>query len=131
MNRSVFLVARVLLGLVAAAGAASGSVPYPPYCSVLPEGRVILDFAAGGCIPETDHACVIRAEGVVIRDFRNVKSPDFDGAGGNHVVDLSDLEEFNRERGSGGCHDYDNNGVVDLRDLVIFASGFSPGHHCP
>ncbi len=91
-------------------------------------GQVTLVLEAGGCVRDTHNACLVKANGVIIREYHQVKSPDFDGAGPNHQVNLADLVAY----GSGDlCHDYNNDAIVNLSDLVIFASGFSPSHSCP
>ena len=96
------------------------------------EGRVDITVSGGGCISNRDDACMIWANGVMIRNYRNAKSPDFDGARGDGVVGLADLVELWREKtGGGSCHDYDNDGDIDLSDIVVFSTAFSPGHRCP
>ena len=79
-------------------------------------------------------SCVIRAGGVVIRSYVNVKSPDFDGARGDGAVGLPDLLAFAREFNGispAACHDYTNDDVCGLADLSIFGTAFSGAHHCP
>jgi len=90
-------------------------------------------FNAGGCL-NLANACVITANGVVIRSYSNVKSPDWDGAAGNLQVQANDFSTFLTayHAGAAGCSDYDNNGGCDLGDFIIFASAVSPsGHLCP
>ena len=96
------------------------------------EGRAYLTLAGGGCTDGASLAGVIKANGVTIRAYTNVKSPDFDGAGGDLEVDLRDLITFSNAflGRSPGCHDYDNNGVTDLADLVIFSPAFVGSNHC-
>lgn len=90
-------------------------------------GWAQLILRGGGCLRNTDQAAVIRANGSIVRNYRNAKSPDWDGANGNCVVNLPDYVRFvARDL----CHDYDNNGNVDLADVVLFTAGFSPGHSC-
>lgn len=97
------------------------------------EGKVSITLAGYGCADHTPMSGVIKANGVTIRAYINVKSPDFDGSAGNGIVNLSDLIAFARAfNGSGEpCHDYDNNGLCNLSDLSIFASAFVQGNHCP
>lgn len=91
------------------------------------QGYAQLTLRAGGCLQNVDQAAVIRSNGAIVRNYRNAKSPDWDGAAGNCRVDLADYLRFvARDL----CHDYDNTGVVDVSDFVLFASGFSPGHIC-
>jgi len=92
-------------------------------------GVAVLTLRGGGCIKNTDLACVFRANGVVVRDFQNLKSPDWDGAAGNCLVNLSDLVVY--ARGNDLCFDFNNNGILDITDFSIFASAYTPAHHCP
>ena len=48
-------------------------------------GVATLTLRGGGCIQHTDLACVFRANGVIIRDYQNLKSPDWDGIAGGSV----------------------------------------------
>lgn len=90
-------------------------------------GYAQLTLRGGGCLHNVADAAVIRANGVLVRGYRNAKSPDWDGAAGNCVVGLADLVRF----ASGDiCFDFDNTGTVGLADFVLFAAGFSPGHTC-
>ncbi|MEZ4648248.1 MAG: hypothetical protein R3E97_05565 [Candidatus Eisenbacteria bacterium] len=97
-------------------------------------GRLSLTLAGGGCQTDEFFGCVVRANGVTIRNFSNVKSPDFDGAGGDHKVDIADLVAFSAEflgTSAPDCHDYDNTGTTDLGDLIMFAPAFTDASHCP
>ena len=97
-------------------------------------GRAYLTLAGGGCRENQPLSGIIEANGVTIRAYENVKSPDSDGAGGDLQVNLADLVAFSNEfRGSApaACHDYDNNGESNLGDLVIFSPAFVSGNHCP
>ena len=89
-------------------------------------GEAFLLLAAGGC-DQNPSAAKIVANGIPLRTFV-VKSPDFDGAGGDKSVNLADLASF-----SSGvpCHDYDNNGTVGLSDLIVFAQAFVNPAWCP
>lgn len=96
-------------------------------------GQVVLTLGGGGCAHHIPLSGIVRAQGVIIRTYENVKSPDYDGAGGNLVVDLPDLTQFSGEFGGGApseCHDYDNNGSVGLSDLIIFGSPFQVAASC-
>ncbi|MEZ4648247.1 MAG: hypothetical protein R3E97_05560 [Candidatus Eisenbacteria bacterium] len=98
------------------------------------DGHVSLVLAGGGCISDVSLATVIKANGITIRHYRNVKSPDFDGSGGDLKVDIADLVAFSGEflgTSAPGCHDYDNSGTTDLGDLIIFAPTFTDASHCP
>jgi len=97
-------------------------------------GVVTITIAASGCAQNTPSACVVKANGVTIRSFVNCKSPDFDGAGGNGTVNLSDLIAFANEFNGitiPGCHDYTNDGATNLSDLIPFGAAFSTAKHCP
>ena len=97
-------------------------------------GRVRFTLAGGGCKSDVPLAAVIKANGVSIRNYRNVKSPDFDGAGGDLKVDISDLVAFSAEfvgTSAPDCHDYENSGTTNLADLIIFAPAFGDASHCP
>lgn len=97
-------------------------------------GITTITLGAGGCSHQVPGSGVVKANGVTIRSYSNVKGPDFDGAGGNKAVDLSDLVEFaNQFNGIAlpACHDYDNNSAVNVGDLVIFGAGFSGANNCP
>lgn len=90
------------------------------------------NFNGGGCFNGAN-ACVITANGVIIRTYVNVKSPDWNGGVGDLQVITNDFSNFVAAYvpGAAGCHDYDNNGTTNLADFVIFAGGFSPSHVCP
>jgi hypothetical protein len=90
-------------------------------------GRLVLTLRGGGCVANTPDAAVVTADGVVIRRYRNVKSPDFDGATADGVVSLFDFVRF---VGGDLFHSYDNDGQICLSDVVIFFSAFEPGNSC-
>jgi len=90
-------------------------------------GFAQLTLRGGGCLRNTDNAAVIRANGSIVRNYRNAKSVDWDGAAGNCRVDLSDYIRFSTRD---LCFDFDNDGDVDLSDQILFTSGFSPAHLC-
>lgn len=90
-------------------------------------GQAIVTLAGGGCLDGVANAGVVKANGLPIRTYVNVKSPDYDGAGADGVVNIVDLVNFTADD---ACHDYDNDNDVDISDLVIFASGYLPLHSC-
>ncbi len=95
------------------------------------EGAVTLSLGGGGCVYDVPLAGLIKANGVVIRSYDHVRSSDGDA---NGVVDLADLVEFSAEflgTSSTKCHDYDDDGMASLKDLILFAPGFVDGNHCP
>jgi hypothetical protein len=101
-------------------------------------GNVCFNIQGGGCWKSQSDALVIRANGVVIRSYNNVMSPDY---GGNDnqgqvylwslTVDPSDLAAFvSAYRGGTGpasCHDYDMNGTTGPTDLAVFTSSYYGG----
>lgn len=98
------------------------------------QGITTITVAAGGCADGVAGAGVIKANGVTIRSYVNVKSPDWDGARSDGVVNLADLISFAQQFNGivpAECHDYTNDGVCDLSDLTIFGPAFSRGLRCP
>ncbi len=98
------------------------------------QGRCSITVAAGGCSDAQPSACLIKANGVTMRSYINVKSPDFDGAHADGVVNLADLILFSREFNGfapAECHDYTNDNLCNLSDLTIFGEAFSRALHCP
>ncbi len=89
-------------------------------------GQCVITIRGGGC-NQNSGACVVTASGDVIRTYNNCKSPDWDGSAADGQVNLSDLADF---RTLDECHDYDNNGVINVGDLSIFAGAYSPKHSC-
>lgn len=97
-------------------------------------GVAHMKMAGGGCVQHSALAGVLKANGVTIRAYQDVKSPDQDGSGGDLRVDLSDLVAFSSEflgASPDGCHDYDNGGSTDLGDLIIFSAAFAGALACP
>jgi hypothetical protein len=92
-------------------------------------GQATLTLRGGGCVNATG-AAVIRANGVIVRSYDHAKSPDWDGAGCNLAVDLSDLIRFTTSPPD-LCFDFDNDGDKDLSDTILFTSGYTPAHSCP
>ena len=93
------------------------------------QGMATLTLRGGGCVQGQSDACLFLANGVIFRNFENVKSPDWDGTSGNCSVNLADFVRF--AGGSDLCVDFHNVGGIDLSDIVTFISGFTPSHHCP
>jgi hypothetical protein len=90
-------------------------------------GVAIVTLRGGGCLNGIANAGVVKANGVPIRNYNNVKSPDFDGAAGDGIVNVVDLVFY---KSGDLCHDYDNSGFVNVVDLVIFAGAYLPQHSC-
>lgn len=98
------------------------------------DGVAHMKMAGGGCVQHSAAAGILKANGVTIRAYQDVKSPDYDGSGGDLRVDLSDLVAFSSEflgASPDGCHDYDNGGSTDLGDLIIFSAAFAGALACP
>lgn len=96
-------------------------------------GQVVLTLGGGGCAHQIPLSGIVRASGVTIRAYENVKSTDYDGSGGNLLVNLADLTQFSGEFGGSipsECHDYDNDGSVGLPDLIIFSGPFQQAASC-
>jgi hypothetical protein len=91
-------------------------------------GDVDFNISAGGCTIGAG-AVTIRANGVDIRDYLNLKSTDFSPADGE--TGLDDFIEFgNRYAASApGCTDFFNDGATELTDFV--ALGEAWGRACP
>lgn len=96
-------------------------------------GQVQLLAGMGGCAANMMWAGGLSANGIAIRRWASIKTPDWDGGAANGMVNLTDLVQFAREFNGlvpAVCHDYDNNGIVSLPDLILFAQAFSIGAHC-
>lgn len=95
-------------------------------------GISVITLKGGGCqrttVGGTVYAAVVKANGVAIRSYYNSKSPDYDCVGPNGIVNLQDLLCYRNP--VVGCHDYDNNGSMNLSDTLIFAPAYSPLHSC-
>jgi len=103
-------------------------------------GEVVFNIPGGGCY-KARSAVVIRANGVEIREFHAVVSPDYaawdnQGLPGkwNLRVGLPDFVAFATAFGRGvpSCHDYDNNGVTNVGDFALFGRFWAGGAQgCP
>jgi hypothetical protein len=97
-------------------------------------GVATITIGAGGCSDGVPASGVVKANGVTIRSYPNVKSPDFDGAGGTKSINLADLTAFSAQFNGvdpPGCHDYDNDDDCDVGDLPNFGFTFSNANNCP
>jgi opacity protein-like surface antigen len=97
-------------------------------------GQVSLTLGGGGCAHSVPLSGVVKANGITIRAYENVKSPDYDGAAGNLNVELPDLITFAAEflgaPGTGTCHDYNNDDTTGLPELVLFGPTFTAPNTC-
>ncbi len=89
-------------------------------------GICLITLRGGGCCVAPD-AGRVWANGVVIRGYENVKSPDQDADG---CVNLIDLLAFRAPSHVPDCFDFNNDGIRDLKDLLIIAAGYVPPHCC-
>jgi len=97
-------------------------------------GQCTITLSGGGCLMGAG-ACVVKANGVTIRDFTNVKSPDWDSVQADGSVAAGDYAQFAPRFNQGivdACFDYDNSGgAVGSGDYSIFARAFNRASHCP
>lgn len=101
------------------------------------DGIARLNVSGGGCF-KGPHAVVIRGNGVTIREFLAVVSPDYTGYDNQGVpgrsdlrVSVADFASFAQAFWHGGgstCHDYNNNGVMDAADFSVFSQVWSGGN---
>ena len=93
-------------------------------------GQVTLLLKGGGCAHQIPLSGLIKANGLTIRAYENVKSPDTNG---DLKVDIRDLVMFSREfleADPAECHDYNNDGVTGLPELVLFGGVFTSAVSC-
>ena len=93
-------------------------------------GQVVINVGLGGCCHvDGGAAAAIYADGVVIRSYDYVVSPDWNEALGNCVMGLDDFTIFGNYwvSGAGGCTDYDGNGATGIVDFSIFGQGWRQG----
>ncbi len=92
-------------------------------------GNITFAISGGGCTIGTD-ALIIRANGVDIRGYDTIKSPDWaPGANGN--VDIGDFINFGVQLAASapGCTDYYNDGATGLGSFIVFGEAWT--HVCP
>lgn len=107
-----------------------------------PTGNITFNVWGGGCYKGTG-AFTIRANGVAIRNFTSVESPDysaFDNAGvagrWSKSITAADFSAFGQawQNGTGpaSCHDYDGNNAMNAGDFSIFGAVWDGGiRNCP
>jgi hypothetical protein len=86
------------------------------------DGRVVLDPRVGGCA-----GCVatVFADGVPLRTYARVASPDWDGSAADGQMHLADAVFFYGRVGtSDPCADYTGDGVVDQDDIDLFSAAY-------
>jgi len=100
-------------------------------------GNCTVQLRGGGCLnAPTPGACVVIANGIEIKNYTLVKSPD----NANHTTSIPsgsvstvDLPYFADEfKGvvAAGCHNYDNDLDVDTADLPYFGDAFKAALSC-
>jgi hypothetical protein len=100
-------------------------------------GEVDFNIAGGGCC-KASAVVVIRANGVEVRSYDAIMSPDYEFSdnggglsGGDLLVNPVDLSAFVAAYqggvGPASCHDYDNSGVTDPVDLSVFVASYQGG----
>jgi hypothetical protein len=100
-------------------------------------GRCVIQVRGGGCARNTVDACVVTANGMLIKSFSNVKSPDnaaHTQSLADGVVSVGDLTYFADQFlgvAAAACHDYDNDDDCDIVDLTYFGGPFRAGLRCP
>ena len=106
-------------------------------------GNVSFNVQGGGCYKHQPDACTIRGNGVIIRTYDMVMSPDYTGTDDNGLasrwsltVTPSDLASFvvayQGGIGPASCHDYDGNNAMNAGDFSIFGAVWDSGlRNCP
>jgi hypothetical protein len=100
-------------------------------------GTAAFRMLGGGCY-KGEAAVVIRGNGVEMRRFDAVMSPDYAGWDNQGLAGRSDLAmtpvdlaafiaAYRGGIGSASCHDYDNNGTTDPSDLAVFCKAYAGG----
>jgi len=105
-------------------------------------GMVSFNIPGGGCYKGTG-AFTIRANGVAIREYTSVESPDYaqfdnDGIAGrwSKSITAADFSAFGQAwqggTGPASCHDYDGNNAMNAGDFSIFGAVWDQGlRNCP
>jgi hypothetical protein len=101
-------------------------------------GNCTVALRGGGCVnASTAGACVVIANGIEIKNYNKVKSPDnasHDSSVPSGTVTIADLPFFGDEfkgTAAAACHDYTNDGFVTTADLPFFGDAFKAGLNCP
>jgi hypothetical protein len=88
-------------------------------------GELTLDPRVGGC---EDCTIIVRAAGLVLRNYSRVTSTDWDGNLANGIVEPTDQLFFNNNFNSvHPCTDYNGSGTADLPDAVRFSQSIMNG----
>jgi hypothetical protein len=91
-------------------------------------GNVDFNLSMGGCTI-SPNAVKVRANGLDIRTYENVKSMDYAG-GSDGKVDLGDFIGFGADFSAGapGCYDFFNDGTTGLEEFIAVGEGWA--HDC-
>ncbi len=86
-------------------------------------GVAQLNPQVGGC---DECSIQVRANGVLIRTYTRIVSPDWDGSAADGIVDEADEAYFSHacDYGYDPCADLNHNGLCDGADLSMFASAY-------
>ena len=89
-------------------------------------GHVDFNTKLGGCC-EGAGSAIILADGISLRGYDYVVSPDWDGVTGNCATNLPDFTFFSAALAAGatGCTDYNGDDVTGLPDFAIFGSAWA------
>jgi hypothetical protein len=98
-------------------------------------GQVTINMAGGGCY-KGPNAVVIRANGVEIRNFSTVVSPDYGGSDNTglpglwdlniNLADFAALAAAFANPNQPSCHDYNNDGLMSVVDFSVFSQSYLP-----
>lgn len=100
-------------------------------------GNCTINLRGGGCInAATPGACVVIANGIEIKNYTKVKSPDNAShttsvpSGTVGVADLPFFADEFKGIAAAACHDYTNDGLVGTGDLPFFGDAFKASLAC-
>lgn len=100
-------------------------------------GFCTINLRGGGCINAAiPGACVVVANGIEIKNYNKVKSPDNAShttsvpSGTVTVADLPFFADEFKGVAAAACHDYTNDGTVSTSDLPFFGDAFKAGLAC-
>lgn len=94
-------------------------------------GLISFNLAASGCCEVTTAGRIV-ADGLPIRGYDIIVSPDYDGFSGSCGTDLSDFIAFGAAGWTGQetCYDTSGDGIVGLPDFIAFGSAFGTVQGC-
>ncbi len=94
-------------------------------------GMIDFNMAAGGCCEVTTAARIV-ADGLPIRGYDVVSSPDWNGAAGDCAMGTDDFIAFGSLGWSGGqnCFDTTGDGTIDVTDFINFGNVWGTSQGC-